>query len=404
MTPPHHSHGVGACIALFVASTGCPEPRHTTTPAAETHDATAWVLLDLPPDIEVSIDGATVAANPFAPHALAPGSHSLRLRAGCGRTTDSILELRPGEARTVGRSAGPFAELELSVTDGDSLLLPARTYLDDREVAVGAAVTVIACPARLRVETPGYGAFIEDIDLQPGTVQRREVVLAPGPDMVRIPGGSFVMGPSLHMLFDWSHVPRLPVEVATFDLDVHEVTARDVEACAQAGGCRWQGASDWNGRDWRCTLDRRLAATSGRADFPANCIDRAVAQAYCEWAGKRLPSELEWEYAARNGGAADWPWGDEPETCGRAHRRQSRCQVRIAPVRSCQYRHGHSRLGVCDLVGNVAELVEPSQIEGRFESYPVRGSDWDDMVPTFVGHRKWTPSTKVGFRCARTVR
>jgi iron(II)-dependent oxidoreductase len=98
------------------------------------------------------------------------------------------------------------------------------------------------------------------------------------------------------------------VTVPTFEMTKTQVTVDQYKACVDAGACTAPdsgGACNWGQSD--------------RGKHPINCVDWQQAQAYAQWAGGRLPTEAEWEYAARSGGR-DWkyPWGDEEATCQRA--------------------------------------------------------------------------------------
>ena len=98
----------------------------------------------------------------------------------------------------------------------------------------------------------------------------------------------------------------------------------------------------------------------GRDDHPVNCVHRGDARAFAAWVGGRLPSEAEWEYAARSGGRDQaYPWGDETPTCERAvmYDGGGGCgEERAWPV--CSKPAGDSAQGVCNLADNVWEWVE----------------------------------------------
>jgi formylglycine-generating enzyme required for sulfatase activity len=162
---------------------------------------------------------------------------------------------------------------------------------------------------------------------------------------VRIEGGSFQMGSD-----DGGNdeKPRRRVTVPTFELGMTEVTVGHYRRCVDAGRCSPPDTA--SGCNW---------GQPGRDDHPVNCVDWSQASAFAAWAEARLPSEAEWEYAARSGGRDQaYPWGDALPSCRRAIMSGdvNGCGAeRTWPV--CSKAPGNSAQGVCDLAGNVREWV-----------------------------------------------
>jgi formylglycine-generating enzyme required for sulfatase activity len=86
-----------------------------------------------------------------------------------------------------------------------------------------------------------------------------------------------------------------------FCMDATEVTVRAYARCVEAGACK----EPWKG-DPYSTYPARL-------DLPVNLVSHPKSQAYCEWLGRRLPTEAEWEWAATGPEQTTYPWGNEPE-------------------------------------------------------------------------------------------
>jgi formylglycine-generating enzyme len=249
-----------------------------------------------------------------------------------------------------------------------------------------------------------------------------------GNGMVALPGGSFAMGSDATDANE-NEKPVHQVGVAGFQLDRTEVTVEAYRACVQAGGCTVPDAFAPEKGNYHifCNWNH----PEGRADHPINCVDHAQAAAFCAWAGKRLPTEEEWEYAAR--GAADsrkYPWGNQPPTerhlngCGAecpSHLTASRFPggrplypasdgwPETAPVGS--FPAGASKQGVLDMAGNVWEWTA-----SRYSTYDrmrteakwvLRGGSWgggDAWTERTTNRFRLDESSRaqfLGFRCAR---
>jgi len=183
-------------------------------------------------------------------------------------------------------------------------------------------------------------------------------------EWVRIAGGTFEMGSND---FDWAQ-PVHSVTVPTFEMTRTEVTVEQYKACVDAGSC---SAPDdgWESCNW---------GYSDRGSHPINCVDWDQAQDFANWVGGRLPSEAEWEYAARSGGR-DWkyPWGDEAATCERAvmYDGGDGCgRDSTWPV--CSKPSGNTTHGLCDMAGNVWEWVQ-DWYHDSYDGAPTDGSAWE---------------------------
>jgi hypothetical protein len=211
--------------------------------------------------------------------------------------------------------------------------------------------------------------------------------------------GAVVMGSTLIV----NETPPHAVNVGAFALDRSEVTVASYDACVVRGECTPAGTGP------NCN-----AGKGGRENHPINCVSWAQASAYCRVRGQRLPTEEEWECAARGGagGTRTYPWGEDIPTDERAcssvgaFKRQSSCAVgSVSPA-------GDSAQGLRDMAGNVWEWTS----SGWSEDYgvyrgsvqrTVRGGGWylasqfDLRGSARMGVGPETQEGYLGFRCAK---
>jgi formylglycine-generating enzyme required for sulfatase activity len=174
-----------------------------------------------------------------------------------------------------------------------------------------------------------------------------------GIQWVEIPGGTFAMGSGSE---DESPVHR--VTIPAFHIAKTLVTNKQYNACVAAGACvkAYSYGPEYDGDDQ-----------------PLVGVTWDQAKAFSKWAGGRLPTEAEWEYAARSAGKDQkYPWGDEEATCANAA--LDECEGR-GTAHVCSKPAGNTEQGLCDMVGKVWEWVE----DGYHENYngaPTDGSAW----------------------------
>lgn len=192
-------------------------------------------------------------------------------------------------------------------------------------------------------------------------------------DWVRIPGGNFNMGSESSD----DEKPIHRVTVATFDLARTEVTVEQYGRCVSAGRCSAPGPG--SNCNW---------GVSGREQHPVNCVDWEQVKVFAQWAGGRLPTEAEWEYAARSGGQ-DWkyPWGEAEANCDRAvmsYGGNGCGRDSTGPV--CSKPAGNTKQGLCDMSGNVWEWTQ-DWWHASYKDAPSDGSAWEDPPGSFRGGR-----------------
>jgi formylglycine-generating enzyme required for sulfatase activity len=197
-----------------------------------------------------------------------------------------------------------------------------------------------------------------------------------GIQWVRIPGGTFTMGSS----DVGSDAQPHQVTVKSFQMAKTLVTFGQYKKCVGEGDCTAAHVSDgscyvWNGSKWE---QGTLPASFQGDDQPVVCVDWEQAQAFAKWAGGRLPSEAEWEFAARSGGKEQkYPWGDEEATCERAviAAGGNGCG-RNATWPVCSKPAGNTKQGLCDMAGNAWEWLQ-DWYHDPYNGAPTDGSAWE---------------------------
>lgn len=454
--PRHGGRAPGrSALLILLAASGCERLRSEpdTKADAATESAAPRLEIDLPAGIDVSVDGQAHGTTPIDGIEVAPGPHAIALTTACGTIDLAAFEVSAsGTTRLVHRDVADLkvARLRIAARKLDGSAVTPTVTINDRVVALDdeGEAEIPACKLRLRVTADGLGAFQEDLEV--GAAERivREVVLAPGPDMVRMPGGRFVLGPPELLPDDGDYagdtMANYVVEIDPFDIDRTEVTAEQYVACWKAGGCKINNREDRalaltdtvdiDSRgpcSVRMRIDERRTKTQGpfaltvapeRGDHPANCIARWQAVEYCKWVGKRLPTDVEWEFAARG--------GDSDATCPNdaLQKRANRCfrfatvpvprgwaENKTHPV--CAFEDDVTKQGVCDMVWGVEEYVVGVVLKGRPELATAVGhSKCRGQVSGWFGQEmgtspSWTgvdcpdhwQSVRTGFRCARSV-
>jgi len=252
--------------------------------------------------------------------------------------------------------------------------------------------------------------------------------------MVRIPAGSFRMGSTPQEIEEglalcrehysicnsWYYEREGPAHSTSLDgfwIDQTEVSNAQYQLCVEAGSCL---------EPLTCQKGEPSFSDPALADHPVVCVSWSDARAYCEWAGGRLPSEAEWEYAYRGPERLVYPWGNEfsgsklnycDQNCSQPHadERFDDGFSRSALVGS--FTDGASWSGILNLAGNVSEWVGDwfGEYPTGETSNPIGPAEGDQKIlrgGSWFGHPTYCrgairpaapPETRfdyLGFRCA----
>jgi len=229
--------------------------------------------------------------------------------------------------------------------------------------------------------------------------------------MKSIPGNTFTVGNNNG---DPDESPETTIAISSFTIDEKEVTQKEYDSCVQAGVCTPPHYQDKKCILWsssglkKVTMPKQFLAPNR----PVVCVTWYQARQYCRYKKKRLPTELEWEYAAKAGTSSTYAWGNEPPNETNTSRN--------TPYPQSVKMFRPNTWGLYDMTGNVWEWVDDRyQVDrytflsdstqnppsvGRYRS--IRGGGWYSTPSQLrITNRQWfTPEygeVSIGFRCAQ---
>jgi formylglycine-generating enzyme required for sulfatase activity len=285
--------------------------------------------------------------------------------------------------------------------------------------ALGAACTAKKGELAQDAEVDQDAAALPDADAALSLCKKDKVTCADGETnaygvclpagaMVKVPAGAFRMGFSEQ---GKDHAPERSVTLKAFTIDKTEVTTAAYQACVACGICGEPL------RDGSHTGREPYYGNPAYQDYPVVYITWNDAKAYCAGIDKRLPTEAEWEKAARGPNGAKYPWGDVPATFKHANYLDSGKNDTTAVSEQPE---GKSAYGALNLAGNVWEWVADSYAADYYAKAPAadppgpaesaakvaRGGGFLSAAEELKSYRRAShPASAalsyLGFRCAK---
>jgi len=278
------------------------------------------------------------------------------------------------------------------LTSKPALTIPSSTESLTEMPKVTFTETLAKTPTAIFTETP------TELPLGIGST----MIGKDGMTLVYVPAGEFLMGSTIYH-------PKHLVTIDAFWIDQTEVTNKKYYLCVAAGACKEPINKNSSTRPF-------YFGNSEFDDYPVIYVNWDMAKAYCNWIGRRLPTEAEWEKAARGPNANPFPWGDKVPNKDLLNFNRN-----VGDTTTVGYYYsGRSFYGAFDMAGNVWEWVNDWYSWTYYDNSPqlnppgpdsgqsrvLRGGSWIDISDYVISYvRSYVIPTSsnydtIGFRCA----
>ena len=365
-----------------------------------------WVtVLSDPPGLSVRVDGREIGRTPVNEREIPPGVHDVVVTDPKYYEVGERVQVERGQQKRLNLSPTPRqGAVKVTAVDGKRNAIVGEVSIGGQRMGntpgkwtmlVGEYDVVVKSRVGVWKGTVTIQekrvAEIEAVTREAFAGQCKRVDDARGGEMCFVPAGSFVAGCAngRGMTCVKGEENEHRPSTQAYWIDRTEVSVADYAECLNDGSCSAPTPGD------QCNW-----AKAGRRSHPINCVGFSQAQAYCRWAGKRLPTENEWEKAARGEEGRTFPWGNQAPTCrtaimdqgGQGCGKASTAEVGSHPA-------GNSPYNVADLAGNVWEWVGSG-------SPILRGGSWVDAPGLMRSSLRLVdvPArgfANTGFRCAK---
>ncbi|NUM36840.1 MAG: SUMF1/EgtB/PvdO family nonheme iron enzyme [Candidatus Brocadiae bacterium] len=248
---------------------------------------------------------------------------------------------------------------------------------------------------------------------------------ADGSSMAWIPESTFMMGAAE----EEDQGPVHEVDLSSYLIDIHPVSIAQYQKFLEAGGYQYPGF--WTTEGWKWRIENKIEKPAtfpqdplSQANFPVTGVSWYEAMAYSAWAGKHLPTEAQWEYAARGKDQRTYPWGNKKPTSKLANYKgkSKGTGEKKGPSEREKFSESVSPSGCYDMAGNVWEWCYDWYLEDYYQSSPrlnpigpkeskekvCRGGSWTYEVDTIKTYYRFNGETTLrdkgyGFRAARIL-
>lgn len=278
--------------------------------------------------------------------------------------------------------------------------------MNDKSVSIKTSLGLLTIP-RDKIATINLVDVQNTVPTPQSAVTVTSATAKPAPPgMVYIPSGWFWMGCAPNYedyQCNKDEKPYHKIYLNAYYIDKNDVTVKEYTECVKAGACKEPGTNKG------CNY-----AVSNKLDHPINCVSWYDSQAYCKYAGKMLPTEAQWEKAARGTDGRIYPWGNQWDASKACVDKDSTCEVGSYP-------QGKSPYGVLDMAGNVWNWCADWYYKDYYYYTPdhdpqgydsgtsrvLRGGSWYDSSPSGLRsscRSSYNPTVldySDGFRCVR---
>ncbi|MBI3173539.1 MAG: SUMF1/EgtB/PvdO family nonheme iron enzyme [Chloroflexi bacterium] len=282
------------------------------------------------------------------------------------------------------------------IRGNNRFFIKARSILKAAGILIGSLISVILLGM---LAISGYRFLRRVLTSYPPPTEIKDAL---GIEMMLVPAGNFQMGSPWYDFFAESNQkPAQTVYLGTYYIDKYEITNKQYQACVDAGGCTMPNGIGSYSRS-------SYYGNSVFDNYPVIHVDWNQANAYCKWRGASLPTEAQWEKAARGTDGRTYPWGEGIDTTFANYNGKVDDTTEVGT-----YEKGVSPYGVYDMAGNVLEWVNNSYKyldASPEESSPgTRGGSWlvkfdNGMQPSYrLGSYPTKTDYNLGFRCAKSA-